>query len=480
MMKINHFGIWIIPGAFFIVLLIKAFILPVVCDESITAVIFVNYKVWDIMMYTDHYPNNHILNTLITKLLAGIFGNQQLVIRIPNLLSFLLYCWGVYKILNAVFKRESVLYLPAMLLFICNPYLLDYFGLCRGYGMSSALAIVSLSYLISGFKNTEVRDIWIAFVLSILASYANFTLLVFWAAVIVFTGFYFIMHSENFRALIKPFLLLLFSNALYVALIANPLIRMHDANEFQFWTSGGFYKETILPLIAYSHSGSGLIPGVRELAVLVFMTIGANLLFLLVRLIKLEKLITLIKRPQFVITGILLLTAIINILQCWIMKTPNLHGRTALFFYPLFIAVFVGFLGIIPELKFRFAQKVVAIAFAVICIYHVADRFRMNWVRDGYQSVNTFEVLDYLKTHEPNKPVSLEAYWYLYHSFNYYVFTGKVPWLKLEFYDEKVDTTTNADYYYIFSSNFGELESRYECVKEISNDRMLLKRKRGV
>jgi len=476
--KFNKITFIIVIGIIFLLLLYKAVVLPVVCDESITAVTFVNYSIWDIIMYTNHFPNNHILNTLLTKLFVGFFGNEQLIIRLPNLLFFILYGFGIYRINASVLKEDSLYFLPATLLFVSNPYLLDYFGLCRGYGMSCALATLSVSFLITAFKDSKVRHVWIAYFLSMLASYANFTLLVFWSATTLLVLFYFISFSRKpLKKIAGQTLAIVVFTLLYLALIANPIRNMQSSNEFQFWTSLGFLQETVYPLIGYSLSGSNVIPGPRVIAILLFLIIVLNLVYTGIQIRQSDNILSGMKQPEFITTAVLLITALVSVLQCWLLKTPNLHGRTALFFYPLFITVVVAFIGILPAHKHRTGHKMLALCLAFICIFHIADRFKLNWVRDGVESVNTFEVLDFIKKDQLKEPVTLEVNWFLYHSFYYYVFTGELPWLKLGNYNEKVDINTQAEYYYIFSKDLNVVESKFECVKIIGNDRMLVKRK---
>lgn len=478
MKKFNKITFIIVIGIIFLLLLYKAVVLPVVCDESITAVTFVNYSIWDIIMYTNHFPNNHILNTLLTKLFVGFFGNEQLIIRLPNLLFFILYGFGIYRINASVLKEDSLYFLPATLLFVSNPYLLDYFGLCRGYGMSCALATLSVSFLITAFKDSKVRHVWIAYFLSMLASYANFTLLVFWSATTLLVLFYFISFSRKpLKKIAGQTLAIVVFTLLYLALIANPIRNMQSSNEFQFWTSLGFLQETVYPLIGYSLSGSNVIPGPRVIAILLFLIIVLNLVYTGIQIRQSDNILSGMKQPEFITTAVLLITALVSVLQCWLLKTPNLHGRTALFFYPLFITVVVAFIGILPAHKHRTGHKMLALCLAFICIFHIADRFKLNWVRDGVESVNTFEVLDFIKKDQLKEPVTLEVNWFLYHSFYYYVFTGELPWLKLGNYNEKVDINTQAEYYYIFSKDLNVVESKFECVKIIGNDRMLVKRK---
>jgi len=281
MKRINRIAFIILIGIVFLFLLYKAVLLPVVTDESITVVNFVTSSVWDIMMYTDHYPNNHILNTLITKLFVAVFGNEQLIIRLPNLLSFLLYGFGIFRINRAVLKEDSIYFLPAALLFVSNPYLLDFFGLCRGYGMSSALVTLASSYLITAFMDSRTRHAWIALLLAILASYANFTLLVFWVSATMMVWIFFILSAKgSIKRMIRPTVVIALITISYMALIANPIIRMNSADEFQFWSAKGFYEDTIIPLIEYSGGGSHLIPGSHIIATMAFIIIVSNLIYI--------------------------------------------------------------------------------------------------------------------------------------------------------------------------------------------------------
>jgi hypothetical protein len=479
MKKFNYYVFITIILAFFAMLLYKAIAFPVVNDETATAIHYSNFSVWEIMMYPDHWPNNHILNTIITKYFIKIFGNEPLVIRLPNLLSFILYAAAIFRINKIVLKGDSIFFVPAALLFISNPYLLDFFGLCRGYGMSSAIATMSVSYLITGYKDSNQKHIWISYVLSILASYANFTLLVFWCAISLLIWFYyFIMSTKQLRQIIKPTVILVTVTLLYLALIANPIIKMHNSNEFQYWTSKGFYRETIYPLIEYSRNGSFMIAGGKSgiIAGLIFLTIAANCIYIFIRFKKSNYRIKSLNQPVFVATMILLATAFINITQCHLLNTPNLHGRTALFFYPLFITVFVSFLGLIPVSKARMAQKIVAFCFAFICIWHVADRFSLNWVREWWFDGNTYEVLDYLEKEYTDKTIKLKTNWFFYNSFAYYNYTGKTPWLELLPYDKSIELNTRADYYYIFADDYKILEPRFKVVLELTDDRWLLEK----
>lgn len=301
MKKLNQIGFYIIIISIFSVLVYKAITFPVSNDEFPTAIVYHNYSVWEIMMYTDHQPNNHILNTLLTKFFIAIFGNEPLVIRLPNLLAFLVFAFAIFKINKQVLKEESVFFLPATLFFVTNPYLLDFFGLCRGYGISSALATLSVSFLIDGYYNSRTQSVWIAYFISILASYANFTLLVFWCAISLFIWFYHLLkYNFKIRPLIKPTIIIGIVTILYLLLIANPIIKMQSTNEFKYWTSNGFYWDTIYQLIEYSRTGSFLwFLSSHIFSAIIFLTIIINGIYIFRQLKKIELQLDDFKTPYF-------------------------------------------------------------------------------------------------------------------------------------------------------------------------------------
>jgi hypothetical protein len=464
----------------FVLILLKAIHLPVVNDETPTPTYYIHCTLWQIMMYPDHWPNNHILNTLFTKLFVYLFGNEQLVIRMPNMLFFLVYAVGIFRINRIMLGYDSVFFIPATLLFISNPYFLDFFVLCRGYGISCALTALSSSYLITGFHKSKHREIWIAWVLAMLASYANFTALVFWFAVCGMVLFYFFMNKKNKPGfLIRQILVLGVLVILYLGLIANPLIKMHSSNEFQYWTSKGFYWDTIYPFIEYSRNGSHLIlnPSSHLIATFIFLSLTGNVLFIMHQFRKSGFIAANLRHPVFVATLLILTTVFINIFQCKVFGTPNLHGRTALFLYPLFIASFAGTLKWFSMIRIRWMHITVSFAFAFICIFHLADRFRMNWVRDWWHDSDTLAVLQYLHEQSADKPVTLKTTWFCYNSFYYYVFTDKVPWLVLEDYDKSIDPNTRATYYYLFLKDLPVLKPKFEPVRYYGYDRVLARRR---
>jgi hypothetical protein len=478
--KFNRYAFVLLYILIFFLILFKVFHIPITHDEAASTVTYSKFSVWEIMMYPDAWPNNHILNTLFTKGFLLLLGKEQWVVRLPNLLSFVLYAIGVFRIIRAILKKDSFFFIPAALLFVASPYLLDFFGLCRGYGMSSALSILSVSYLITGYLKSNNRHVWAAFFLSILACYANFTLLVFWGAITILTWFYFFKRSGDKKSsFLKPTLIIFMSSLLYAALIAIPIYKMQSTNQFQYWTSSGFVKDTILPLIMHTLYDSGFFKfnSVVVFATLVIAVLAVNCIFLVLRFKHSKYQINTLSQPLFVATSIIFLTAGISIIQCWVLNTPNLNGRTALFFYPLFITASIASTDIFSKFKARLFKLVFSAAIALICILHLTTTVNLTSVREWSYDANTLKVIGYLDKARNNQNTSLETNWLFNPSFYFYKYTGKTPWLDLKYYNKSIIPGTSAEYYYVLAEDYSTLESNFEPVLKFDNGCWLLKKK---
>jgi hypothetical protein len=127
-------------------------------DEAYT---FLNY------VYTDDVfnigiANNHILNSFLIALTTKL-GYSEFFLRLPNLLSGILYILFIYKFL----KRSNYKTVGYVLL-LSNPYILDFFSIGRGYGISVFLIFIS-SYI---FLTSKGNEILIPIILLSIASFS--------------------------------------------------------------------------------------------------------------------------------------------------------------------------------------------------------------------------------------------------------------------------------------------------------------------
>lgn len=480
MKNFNTYGFITIYGILFLTILFKVFNVPVSTDEVPTVFFYSKFSFWDIMMFPDNWPNNHILNTMFAKCCIAIFGKEQWAIRLPNLLIFLVYGYSVFRILKLVLKQDSWYFLPGALLFV-NPYLLDFFGLCRGYGISSTLVLVSAFLILEGYYKKKDIFLWLSLLTSMLASYANFTVLVFWASAVVLVWFYFLLKNKGqLKKLLKPTLIIFIISVTYLGLIMVPIRKMQGTDQFKYWSSGGFYDDTIISLIHYWRYDSKILSSINFDFVTGFIVIFFLLnIYFLIKHFRKEKLSwQSFHHPLVISLLLLMLPALINITQNLLLGTPNLKGRTALFFYPLLATFILVVASRFPKLKKQWIGKGVAIALGLLLAINLLHRVSLTSVKEWSYDQNTLEVINYLKEKYDGDPVSLKTNWIFHPSFYFYEDAGKIPYIDLQPYDYNLDINTSAEYYYIFVKDYEFLEPRFELVYKFDPDRWLLKQKR--
>lgn len=133
-------AICVVLGAY---VLARAVFVPLTYDEAASYLRYISQDLFSVFNF--EVATNHFLNTLLTKLVSIIAGDSEFVLRIPSLLGYGMYLYFSVRILEWVPNRAFAL--AGLLLLNLNPYLLDYFALSRGYGLSLGLLMGSLFFL---------------------------------------------------------------------------------------------------------------------------------------------------------------------------------------------------------------------------------------------------------------------------------------------------------------------------------------------
>lgn len=131
----------------------RAIRVPLMFDEATTYLNYISAN--PLAIFSLSSANNHFLNTVLTKASWALAGNSELALRLPNLLGYLVYLAFSFLILNRFIQKRAVVVLGFLLLSV-NPYLLDFFSLSRGYGLSLGLLMAALFFFFS-FMDEKFR-----------------------------------------------------------------------------------------------------------------------------------------------------------------------------------------------------------------------------------------------------------------------------------------------------------------------------------
>ena len=116
----------------------------IIIDEAFTYQHFVGVPFYLVM--TTGHTNHHVLYNLLAKVSTGVFGISELTLRIPSLLSGLIYLLAVRAIVFYAFSTEWAV--AAFALLSLNPFILDYLIAARGYGLALSLLISALWFFL--------------------------------------------------------------------------------------------------------------------------------------------------------------------------------------------------------------------------------------------------------------------------------------------------------------------------------------------
>ena len=122
----------------------RALLVPLTYDEAAS---YLRYISQDFLaVFNFEVATNHFLNTLPTKLVSIIAGDSELALRLPSLAGYGLYLSFSVLILRSISERPVAI--AGFVLLNLNPYLLDYFALSRGYGLSLGCLMGALFFFL--------------------------------------------------------------------------------------------------------------------------------------------------------------------------------------------------------------------------------------------------------------------------------------------------------------------------------------------
>ncbi|MBK7441247.1 MAG: hypothetical protein IPI65_06875 [Bacteroidetes bacterium] len=96
-------------------------------------------------------------------------------VRLTNLLAFVLYFFVSVELLKKI-RNEFWFVLCGIFILVCNPYLLDFFALARGYGLSIGLMVLSIYKFYQYLTQKNIHHLTYTYISAALAVLANFTL----------------------------------------------------------------------------------------------------------------------------------------------------------------------------------------------------------------------------------------------------------------------------------------------------------------
>jgi hypothetical protein len=406
-------------------------------------------NVFDILAMKNPFTNNHILNSVMMKYSEALFGASEFTLRLPNLLAFLIYLSYCFRSLNIYCKN---LVLPFFLVLIMNPYLLDFFSLARGYGLSIAFMCMSLFHLWR-FLSTNAPGQLIWFNAAALpAVLSNLTLLNYYvAALITINIISWIQNKDagqrtNFFQLNRINFLFLI---LFVVFLYEPVRRLAKKNMLDFGGKNGFVSDTITTVIndlAYEQA----LPEALLIALKIMVT-SLLLIIFVITILKLGKkdLPFFKKYPHLVSVNLItLIIAVSCTIQHYLLGNDFYINRFALFLYPLLAFNVLFFLFYLYNEKTKFYIGGISLVLSSALVFNCIPKLNLSYSRDWRYDADSKLVMQFLEQeHEKNKDkkIPLGISWLFEPATNFYRYIWNMDYV---YPTNRSGPSGNYEYYY--------------------------------
>lgn len=393
---------------------VRAFTVPFTWDESFSWLMYVRGHDWWPEINSEMAANNHLLNTWLIRLSEMVFGTSEFTLRLPNVVFSLLYFTAAFFFAKR--QEKTLAQLAVFVVLAGHPYLLDYFGIARGYGLAHSLLLFGLWLLwkwCNGDKLYYAVGALAAFSLSCFASLTQLHVLA-GATVVVVLRYLTLASSRQWEGRFVRVQLLLLPAAITYGLLIPYSIKLKEANALFFGPRGSWFQGTwrsVTDRMLYDLTCPEILRNILA-ALLMFTAIagvtaaGVFMFRLLKRKTDNEKAFV------FLLGGITAAAVFGPLLQYNLLKTKLLFERTALFYIPLLALMFVQLLRLILKQKMA-AAVLYSSAIPALFIAAFAGNFTRvhDWADE--QDMNLI-VAEINKQLQPGKPITISSDWQFY------------------------------------------------------------------
>lgn len=331
----------------FLYILLRAIQVPLSHDEVATFYYYAQPFEYNFFDGAQGDANNHILNSILSALSFKCFGFSNLSLRLPNVISFLLYIFYVYKIGGKLHQKWTKWGWYITMLLAVN--FIQFFGMARGYGISMGFLLASTYYILNLHTSTNIRDIIGAQVFLCLALFANLSLM---NVVLIYYGFIFFHTLRFFHQYIvnwKKIVALVFVSCLSIIVLlfsVKTSFFLKENGLLYYGTLDGFWEVTVKSILFVLFERNGFY--IQSLLLL------ALLLFLFVYVLRFSEVgIQSFVEPSFFFFWVLIGSIAAVYFLAYKMQVNFPEDRVGIYFYPLLVGAFVFGVDTISRVNLR-------------------------------------------------------------------------------------------------------------------------------
>lgn len=331
----HKLGFFILALTAFVYLLVRTITVPLSHDEIATFYFYIQPFEYNFFDGAQPDANNHILNSFLSGISFKFFGFSSLSLRLPNLLSFVLFLFYVYKIGDHLKHLSSKWWWYIGMLFAVN--FIQFFGMTRGYGLSMAFLIASSYYMLNLHKGVHIKSLVSACFFICLALLSNLSLmyvsLIFFAFIAFHSLRFFKDYLNNFKKLAVLFLTGIIS-LLVLWFCLKTSFFLKENGLLYYGTLDGFWELTVKSMLLMFFEDNSMI---AQLILIVFLAVLLIVYLIRFTEVKIQSFV----KPSFFYFWVLLGTVLAIQVLAHFMKVNYPEDRVGLYLYPLLIGAFI-------------------------------------------------------------------------------------------------------------------------------------------
>ena len=414
----------LLGSVLFLYVAARAVLVPFTHDESFSYLSFAGRSFTAIFSLDGiELANNHLLNSILARVTSLAFGPSEWALRLPNVLAFALYLWAS----AALSRRAASPWIAgcAFVLLSTNPFLLELFGLQRGYGLAVAFFAASIHFALRIEETPARSPLWVLLATGCgaLAVLANLVLVLPVAFLLI------VAFVRRFPPTRSELLAFAGPPAIAAAALARRVLVMRESGQFYAGGRTGFWPDTVNSLVE-----SSLAPGLRH--GLTAKAAQAAVAACMVLALATAAFPPAGKRSRLtaISLAVALLASVASVAQHSLLGVPFLAGRMAVFFVPLLALVVAGASSALVAAHrplLRRAGYALASSLAVAGLANLLASANLERTTDwGYDSDSRRVVSDLTILHERRAGrMHVGGSWIFEPSLNFYRVTKGLAWL---------------------------------------------------
>lgn len=346
------------------------------------------------ILYPQEYghmsANNHWLNSFFLWLFSKM-TTSEFILRSPQLIAHALFLLFSARII--LLFRQDFFAVAAFVIVNVHPYLLDFFSLARGYGLSLGCMMAALYFLVSMQRSgTDYSRLSLLLLFSALAVFSSFVLLNFFIAALSIAGLLVLLSKESPKQKAGRIALLAVSAAALLLLVVPHLLEMKKADalyhgETELWSGT---VQSLADRLMYStfYTGDNHFEYAKPLALVMLAMMGAALVAGVYK----NGMRAWFQSVSGCFTLLLAMIVLLSVVQAKLFDSLYPKERTAIFLLVIFLFSFLA--AVDALLRNKLYGNLLAGLLCIPLLFHFVNKMNNTYALDWIEAGNSDKIIE--------------------------------------------------------------------------------------